>query len=94
LSKEKVMSTKEKQKADYNPDLTKEDLDLLNQKNIHKDGGVDEQLRDRKKDVDFTGSDLDIPTGSDRNNLKDEENKLYSQGGSRNNNLEEQKGKL
>lgn len=88
------MSIKEESKTDYNADLTKEDLDLLNQKNVHKDGGVDEQLRDREKPVDFTGKDLDIPTGEDRSNVKDEENKLYSQGGSRNNNLEEQKGEL
>ncbi|MFD2828172.1 hypothetical protein ACFSYG_16965 [Leeuwenhoekiella polynyae] len=88
------MSTKEKTKADYNSELTKEDLDVLKQKNIHKDGGVDEQLRDRVKDVDFTGKDLDIPTGENTTDIKDEENKLYSQGGSRKNNLEEQKGEL
>ena len=88
------MSTKEKTKADYNSDLTKEDLDLLNQRNIQKDGGVDEQLRDRIKNVDFTGKDLDIPTGDKTTPIKDEENKLYSQGGSRNNNLEEQKGEI
>ena len=92
------MSTDKETNKTYNSDLTKEDLDILNQKNIHKDGGADEQLRDRKKKVDFTGEDLDIPTGEKTTNqttgLKDEENKLYSQGGSRNNNLEEQKGEL
>lgn len=88
------MSTKKKTKAAYNSDLTKEDLDILNQKNIHKNGGVDEQLRDRVKDVDFTGEDLDIPTGEKTTNIKDEENKLYSQGGSKKNNLEEQNGEL
>ncbi|PHQ29053.1 hypothetical protein [Leeuwenhoekiella nanhaiensis] len=92
------MKTKKNEENTYNSDLTQLDKDILNQKNIHKDGGADEQLRDRTKDVDFTGDDLDIPTGEktteQTTGLKDEENKLYSQGGSRNNNLEEQKGEL
>ncbi|WP_405327270.1 hypothetical protein [Leeuwenhoekiella sp. LLG6367-2.1] len=92
------MKTDNKKNTDYNSDVTKEDLDILNQKNIHKDGGADEQLRDRQKDVDFTGKDLDVPTGEKTNEqttgLKDEENKLYSQGGPRNNNLDEQNGEL
>lgn len=83
----------------YDSDLNKQDKDILNQKNIHKDGGADEQLRDRKKEVDFTGKDLDIP-GRDTTNrneggaLNDEENRLHSQGGPRNENLEEQDGDL
>ena len=92
------MKTEDKKEQSYNADLTQLDKDILNQKNIHNDGGADEQLRNRKKEVDFTGSDLDIPTGTKTTDqttgLKDEENKLYSQGGSRNNNLEEQKGDL
>ena len=92
------MRTKEDKENTYNSDLTQLDKDILNQKNIHNDGGADEQLRNRKKEVDFTGKNLDIPTGEKSNEqdagLKDEENKLYSQGGSRNNNLEEQNGKL
>ncbi|MAW94558.1 MULTISPECIES: hypothetical protein [unclassified Leeuwenhoekiella] len=92
------MKTAKNEEKTYNSDLTQHDKDILNQKNIHKDGGADEQLRDRKKEVDFTGSDLDVPTGEktteQTTGLKDEENRLYSQGGSRNNNLEEQKGEL
>ena len=92
------MKAKNKEENTYNSDLTKHDKDILNQKNIHNDGGADEQLRNRTKDVDFTGNELDIPTGekttAQTTGLKDEENKLYSQGGSRNNNLEEQKGEL
>ena len=92
------MRTKEAKENTYNSDLTQLDKDILNQKNIHNDGGADEQLRNRKNEVDFTGKNLDIPTGEKTNKqgagLKDEENKLYSQGGSRNNNLEEQNGKL
>lgn len=92
------MKTKETKEKTYNSELTQLDKDILNQKNIHNDGGADEQLRNREKEVDFTGNDLDIPTGENTNaqttGIKDEENKLYSQGGSRNNNLEEQNGEL
>lgn len=92
------MKTKETKEKTYNSELTQLDKDILNQKNIHNDGGADEQLRNREKEVDFTGNDLDIPTGEKTNaqttGIKDEENKLYSQGGSRNNNLEEQNGEL
>lgn len=83
----------------YNPNLTEEELRMLNQENLHKDGGVDEQLRDREEEVDFAGSDLDIPGRQNAkkgngNGLNDEENKLHSQGGSSKNNLEEQDGKI
>ena len=92
------MADKEKN-IDYNPDVTKEDLDILKQKNVHKDGGDDQQLRNREKDVDFAGSDLDVPgreaaKKNKGNGLNDEENKLHSQGGSAKNNLDEQDGTL
>ncbi len=97
-NKTSIMKTEKTKDNTYNPELTKHDKDILNQKNIHNDGGADEQLRHRNKDVDFTGENLDVPSGEktteQTTGLKDEENKLYSQGGSRNNNLEEQKGKL
>ncbi|HEA28824.1 MAG TPA: hypothetical protein ENH91_02315 [Leeuwenhoekiella sp.] len=90
-------NTHENQK--YDPNLTKEEKKMLDQENVHKDGGVDEQLRDRKKDVDFAGSDLDVPGRQSAkkrngNGLNDEENKVHSQGGSSKNNLEEQDGKI
>lgn len=83
----------------YNSDLTEEELRMLNQENLHKDGGADEQLRDRTKEVDFAGSDLDVPGRQNAkkgsgNGLNDEENKLHSQGGSSKNNLEEQDGEI
>lgn len=82
-------------KEGYNADITKEDLNALGEKVVHQrtDKGDDAMLRERKKDVDFSGSDLDIPgrnTPKDSTNkkLKDEENQLYSQGGSGNEDLE------
>ncbi|MGB5943406.1 MAG: hypothetical protein WBG71_11040 [Leeuwenhoekiella sp.] len=70
----------------YNSDIRKDEMDVLKQKNLHKDDGVDEQLRDREHPVDFTGKDLDVPGAENaRKNqgsigLRDEENKLHSQG--------------
>ena len=85
------MKTKEDQ---YNSEITEQEKEMLNQENLHNDGGDDENLVERKRDVDFTGNDLDVP-GSDQakknqgtSGLKDEENDLYSQGGN-NNDLEE-----
>ncbi|PHR93988.1 MAG: hypothetical protein COA80_13000, partial [Leeuwenhoekiella sp.] len=49
------MKTKKNEENTYNSDLTQLDKDILNQKNIHKDGGADEQLRDRAKDVIISG---------------------------------------
>ena len=78
----------------YNPEITKNDKDILRQENIHGDGGDDQQLRDRKKKVDFEGKDLDIPGSNqakkqnNQSGLPDEENHLYSQGGDRKENLE------
>jgi len=79
-----------KEKLPYNPEVTEHDLDILSQENIHGDGGDDQQLRERKKKVDFTGKDLDVP-GSEqaRKGLPDEENQLFSQGGPAKENLEE-----
>ena len=53
-------STK-KENLKYNPEITNQDKAILNQDNIHGDGGDDLQLRDRKNKVDFAGKDLDIP---------------------------------
>lgn len=78
----------------YNPDVTEHDKDILKQENIRGDGGDDQQLKDRKGKVDFTGKDLDVPgrstakKGNGPNRLNDEENKLHSQGGESKNNLE------
>ncbi|MEB2776285.1 hypothetical protein SYJ56_13255 [Algoriphagus sp. D3-2-R+10] len=65
--------------------VTKEDLQALGSKdaNLSDDGGDDEQLIERKREVDFTGDDLDIP-GSELDDpqegigSEDEENNFYS----------------
>ncbi|WP_425635738.1 hypothetical protein ACPUEN_09945 [Algoriphagus yeomjeoni] len=65
--------------------ITKEDLEALGPKdaNLSDDGGADEQLIERKKKVDFTGDDLDVPgseldDAQERIGSEDEENNLYS----------------
>ncbi len=80
----------------YNPNVTEHDKDMLSQKNVHGDGGDDQQLRNRKQKVDFEGKDLDVPgrkqsKKSNGNGLRDEENKLFSQGGEDNESLEQDK---
>lgn len=82
----------------YNPNVTGHDKDIVSQKNIHGDGGDDQQLRDRKKKVDFAGKNLDVP-GSEKakksnTGLRDEENQLFSQGGDDKDNLEEDKPEI
>jgi len=86
---------KEKTEHKYNSDITKEDLEILGEKarNIHRDSGDDKILGEREKDVDFAGKDLDVPgrnlpSSESGKTLKDEENQLYSQGGTDNEDLE------
>ncbi|MDY0779341.1 hypothetical protein [Tenacibaculum sp. IB213877] len=81
-------------KKKYNSDVTKEELQRLNDDHIRNDGGDDSILKNRKKPVDFTGKDLDIPgrklpKNTTKKTLKDEENQLYSQGSEHNENLED-----
>ena len=79
----------EKDTKSYNSDITKDDLQALGErtKNIRTDGGDDKLLKNRTKDVDFAGKDLDVPgrkspNATKKSSIKDEENQLYSQGGS------------
>lgn len=92
----KKETSKQKNKKDlpYNPEVTKEDEEALQHENLHTDGKEDEELRERKEKVDFTGRDLDIPgrrtaKKSGRKGMTDEENQLFSQGGPDKENLEE-----
>jgi hypothetical protein len=69
-----------------NPKITEENQNNLGDKkrNLRSDGGDDEQLKNRKRPVDFEGKDLDVPGRTlpeNRSNqkLKDEENQLYSE---------------
>lgn len=96
MNKDKPKDTKQ---GSYNSNITEEERKMLDQENIHKDGGVDEQLRDRKKDVDFSGQNLDVPGREEAqknagNGINDEENKVHSQGGPAKDNLKEQDGKI
>ena len=89
--------TKE-EKLSYNPNITQHDKDILDQNNIHGDGGDDQQLIDRKEKVDFAGKDLDIPgrnqAKKSNTGFRDEENQLFSQGGDDKDNLEEDKPRI
>ncbi|WP_057937264.1 hypothetical protein [Algoriphagus resistens] len=65
--------------------VTKEDLEALGPRdaNLSDDGGDDEQLLERKRKVDFTGDDLDVPGSElddeqERIGSEDEENNFYS----------------
>ncbi len=86
---------KKKEENTYNPEITKEDKQALGDKagNLKTDMSDDELLKNREKDVDFTGKDLDVPgrelpSDKTKKTLKDEENSLYGQGGSGNEDLE------
>ncbi len=84
--KNSELPKKKEENLPYNPKVTKEDLESLTHDNIHTDGGDDEMLRKRKKKVDFTGEDLDVPGSktakkSGEKGMTDEENQLFSQGG-------------
>lgn len=77
---------KDKKEKLYNPNITKADKNALGDKtgNLHADGGDDDQLKERKRPVDFEGKDLDVPGRTlpedrDKTDLKDEENQLYSE---------------
>lgn len=91
------MDTDKKNKQ-YNPDITEDDKQALRDKteNVRSDGGDDRLLKNREKNVDFAGKDLDvpgrkIPKTKLNSPLKDEENQLYSQGGDGNEDLERNK---
>ncbi len=92
--KAKDKNSEKKENLKYNPEITEQDKDILNQDNIHSDGGDDQELKDRKRKVDFAGADLDVPgrnqakKGNGPEGFNDEENKLFSQGGDSKNNLE------
>ncbi|PVX51934.1 hypothetical protein C7377_0228 [Balneicella halophila] len=72
-----------KKEQDFNPDVTKEEKERLDDSHLRNDGGDDEILKERERPVDFEGENLDIPGRTlpdDRNpeDTKDEENQHYS----------------
>ncbi|TQD40240.1 hypothetical protein [Haloflavibacter putidus] len=86
----KAKESKNQKEDPYNSEITEQEKKILNQENVHKDGGDDEFLRERKRNPDFAAEDLDIP-GQERakrnkedSKLRDEENDFYSKGGNTN----------
>lgn len=85
-------------KPKYNSNITEDDKQALGEKreNLRSDQGADQALKDREREVDFAGKDLDVPgrdlpSQRNKNQLKDEENQLYGQGGPGNDHLEQNK---
>ncbi|TXD79392.1 hypothetical protein [Algoriphagus ratkowskyi] len=82
---EKSLKDKTTEELIQEAKVTKEDLQALGPKdaNLSQDGGDDEQLLERKRKVDFTGDDLDVPGSEldddqERIGSEDEENNSYS----------------
>ncbi|PKA97674.1 hypothetical protein B0O79_1343 [Flavobacteriaceae bacterium MAR_2009_75] len=85
------MSNHKESKPKYNSEITEEDKNTLGDRGVRRDNGDDRMLQNRKQRLDFTGKDLDVPgrTSNNVKNLKDEENKFYSQGSESKRGLEE-----
>ena len=73
----------------YNPDITSEDEQALNDKGRSMNKGQDAELdKNRKRDADFAAEELDVPASNDsknrdRSELVDEENMQYNKKGAR-----------
>lgn len=85
MSEKNVDKKPQKTKENYNSEVTQEDMDALGSKGLSMDTGDDRLLEKRKKKVDFTGKELDVPGRDTQNNAKtqnlsDEENTLFGQG--------------
>jgi hypothetical protein len=94
LNTDEVSSEDAEAKAKNTFDVTDEDMEALGPKDLSLDMGDDEQLKQRKRPVDFTGEDLDVPgteLDDDQEEVgsEDEENNSYSLGGDDKNNLDE-----
>jgi len=71
----------------YNPEITKEDKEALNEKGRSMNKGQDKDL-DQKEQVDFTPDELDIPASNetkpeDKTDLVDEENMQFNKKGAK-----------
>lgn len=79
---------KRKENLPYNPDITKEDKQALGEKGHSMNKGQDKELANRKRKVDFTAEDMDIPGREERDTstgkeIPDEDNYQFNQRGSR-----------
>ncbi|WP_051315977.1 hypothetical protein [Algoriphagus vanfongensis] len=84
-NKEESKSIKSTDKLVEEAKVTQEDLQALGSKdaNLSHDGGADEALRKRKRQVDFSGKGLDVPgeeldDAQEAVGSEDEENNHYS----------------
>ncbi len=71
----------------YNPDITSEDKQALNDKGKSMNKGQD-AAKNRKREADYTANELDVPASNDnkpqnRSELVDEENMQYNKKGAR-----------
>lgn len=71
----------------YNPEVTKEDKQALNEKGRSMNKGQDQAL-DRERPVDFTAKEMDVPESnqnktSEEGNIPDEQNWQYNKKGAR-----------
>lgn len=77
----------DKKDLPYNPEITKEDKEALNEKGRSMNKGQDKDL-DHKENVDFTPDELDIPASNDskpedKTDLVDEENMQFNKKGAK-----------
>ena len=77
----------DKKDLPYNPEITKEDKEALNEKGRSMNKGQDKDL-DQKEQVDFTPDELDIPGSNDsrpedKTDLVDEENMQFNNKGAK-----------
>lgn len=79
----------EKNDLPYDPNINSDDMQALHDKGLSMDQGQDKPLAERKRPVDFTGKDLDIPgrneadTTHDGADIPDEENYQFNERGAR-----------
>ena len=71
----------------YNPEITSEDKQALNEKGKSMNKGQDAE-KNRQRDGDYTANELDVPASNankpgDRSELVDEENMQYNKRGAR-----------
>ena len=76
-------------------DITPEDIEGLGPSELSMEGGDDAELKHRPHPVDFSGNDLDVPgaeedDAAERIGAEDEENNLYSLGGDRHEDAEDE----
>lgn len=94
--KNQIFTNKKQKTNDDAYRMTREDEEALGPRDLSLDGGEDEELKHRTRPVDFSGDDLDVP-GSEADDAQeaigseDEENNLWSLGGDRHEDLEEDK---